>query len=408
MRPILAALLAFAALPLAAQSDPQVLAREVVAQINWARRDPQAAAKELKSWLPRFEEGRYLAFPGETRLRTDEGPAAVKEAIAFLERQKPLDPVEWSERLAKSAEDLAKDQARHGGLGHVASDGSHPPDRIERYGVVSGAVGEVVTYGTFGDPGVPRRAVLALIVDDGVPDRGHRKLVFDADFRLAGAAWGHHPIYRRMVAVDFASGFLRDPEPRPDGPKRRDLAHEVVDALNQVRKDPKACAAELKTWLPAFRGRELDLPGERPVRTFEGAAAVEDAIAILETQDPQPPLQWSDGLADAAAELTLSESGSGAVGHTDGDLDFESRLSRHGALGTPCGEALAYGLFESPGAARKALLAMLVADGARNRRVLRLLLDPGLTSAGAAWDVHPAYGNVVVLDAAGQPRRVKP
>lgn len=66
----------------------------------------------------------------------------------------------------------------------------------------------MVTYGSFGEPGDPRRAVLALIVDDGVRDRGHRKVIFDPGFRLAGAAWGRHPLYTRMAVVDFASAFL--------------------------------------------------------------------------------------------------------------------------------------------------------------------------------------------------------
>ncbi|HTL97384.1 MAG TPA: CAP domain-containing protein [Holophagaceae bacterium] len=407
MRPIFfATFLAFHGL-LPAQADSKALAREVVAQINWARQDPKAAAQELRTWLPRFEGGRYLAFPGETRLRTEEGVQAVKEAIAFLDRQRPLAPLAWSERLARSAEDLAKDQSVHGGLGHVGSDGSRPMDRVERYGEVSGSVGEVVTYGTFGDPGIPRRAALALIVDDGVPDRGHRALIFDGSFTLAGAAWGPHPIYAHMAAVDFCSGFAGGSAPRPDQPQRIDLSHALVEELNKARQNPAACAQELKAWLPCFKGQELDLPGDRPMRTLEGAAAVREAITALEVQDPRPALRWSDGLADSAAELAASESGSGSAGHSDGALDLEARLSRHGALGTPCAEAIAYGAFEGPGAARKALLAILVSDGAHDRRVLRLLMDSGLVSAGAAWDSHPSYGSVVVLDTAGNPRRVK-
>ena len=405
MRPILAAACLLLCSGLAAQADDASLAREVVAQVNWARQDPKAAAAELKSWLPRFEGGRYLAFPDEPELRTVEGVSAVKEAIAFLERQKPLPPVAWSDRLAKAASDLAKDQARHGGIGHQASDGSLPWDRIARYGTVSGSSGEVVTYGTFGNPGSPRRAVLVLIVDDGVPDRGHRKVLFDGAFTLAGAAWGPHPVYTRMALVDFASGFLRDLESRPQAPRRREWAMALVDELNRVRQDPAACAAELKAWLPHFKGRVLELPDEAPVETYEGPAAVEEAIALLEAAAPVPPVRWSNGLAGAAEELAASEAGSGAVGHEDDGLDLEARLSRHGAMGTPCGEAIAYGAFSGSGGPRRAMLSMIVADGAKARGVLKLLRDPGLQSAGAAWDAHPSYGSVVVLDAAGALRR---
>ncbi len=219
---------------LPAKEDPKALARQVVVEINWARQHPKAAAAELRTWLPRFEGGRYLDFPGEPRLRTQEGPAAVEEAIAFLDMQRPLAPVAWSERLQKAAEDLARDQEQHGGLGHQTSDGSHPWDRIARYGTASASVGEVVTYGSFGQPGEPRRAVLALIVDDGVKDRGHRTVLYDGAFTLAGAAWGPHPLYTRMVAVDFASGFLRDLEPRRGAPRRNELAKTEQDGSDRL------------------------------------------------------------------------------------------------------------------------------------------------------------------------------
>lgn len=208
MRPILALLL-LGFLPLTARENPKVLAHQVVDQVNWARQHPKEVAAALRAWLPLFEGDRYLAFPGEPRLRTQEGSLAVREAIDFLERQQPVDRLKWSDRLGNAAESLAKDQASHGGLGHEASDGSMPWDRIKRFGKAASAVGEVVTYGTFGEPGDPRRAVLSLIVDDGVADRGHRIALFNPDYKLAGAAWGPHPEYTRMVVVDFADGFVR-------------------------------------------------------------------------------------------------------------------------------------------------------------------------------------------------------
>lgn len=212
MRPVLAAVLLASCLQ--AQEHPKALARAVVEQINWARQDPKAAAAELRTWLPRFEGDRYLAFPGEPRLHTQEGSAPVKEAIAFLEKQPPLPPLAWSPGLAEAAEDLARDQAAHGGVGHASSDGASPLARVERRMRVMGESGEVVTYGSFGDPPQARRAVLALIVDDGVADRGHRALLFEGAFTLAGAGWGDHPVYGRMAVVDFAERELRESKTR--------------------------------------------------------------------------------------------------------------------------------------------------------------------------------------------------
>lgn len=391
MRPILVSAFLLASCLTAQQ------AKQVVAEINWARQQPKAAAEVLKSWLPLFEGNRYLAFPGEPRLRTQEGAAPVKEAIAFLEKQKPLPPVAWSDRLAKAARDLAEDQARDGGLGHKGGDGSLPWDRIKRYGTVDGGVGEVATYGTFGEPGDPRRAVLALIVDDGVADRGHRKVIFDGTYTLAGAAWGPHPIYTRMVVVDFATGFLRDVEPRPEPTKRGAFAKELVQELNRARLDPKGCAAELRTWLSWFQpGGVLVFPGERPMQTAEGPKAVREAIALLESRQPVQPVAWSEDLAASAEERVVADGDA-----TSTVMDLSTRLARHGGLDSPCGEALTYGDFGGPHNLRRALLAMLVADGSHGRRTLRLLFDPGANRAGAAWDTHRRFGALAVLDVAG-------
>lgn len=396
MRPILVVSFLLASSLVAQQ------AKQVLAELNWARQQPKAAAEVLKGWLPFFEGGRYLAFPGEPRLRTQEGESAVKEAIAFLEKQKPLPPLSWSDRLARAAEDLARDQTRHGGLGHQGSDGSLPWDRIKRYGAVDGGVGEVATYGTFGEPGDPRRAVLALIVDDGVKDRGHRTVIFDPSYTLAGAAWGPHPIYTRMVIVDFATGFLRDVEPRPSPARRGEFAKELVQELNRARQDPKACAAELRTWLTCFQpGRLLVFPGERPMQTAEGADAVREAIASLESRQPVQPVAWSEDLAASAEERVAAEGDMAS-----GAMELQTRLARHGGLNSPCGEALTYGDFGGSRHLRRALLAMLVGDGAHDRRALRLLLDPGAKRAGAAWDTHRSFGAMAVLDVAGPLRPI--
>jgi len=178
-----------------------------------------------------------------------------------------------------------------------------------------------------------------------------------------------------------------------------------VGAPPRLHAHPASCARELRTWLGCFKpGRVLALPGERPVQTAEGPEAVQEAIQLLEAQHPVPPVLWSGQLSASARELAEHEAGSGTVGHQDAGLDLSARLGRHGGLNAPCGESLAYGLFDGPGGPREALLAMLVSDGARDRRTLRLLFDPGVRVAGAAWDSHPRFGNVVVLDVAGRLR----
>jgi uncharacterized protein YkwD len=78
-------------------------------------------------------------------------------------------------------------------------------ERIERHGtVLQGVIGENIAYG----PSDPRRLVMQLIIDDGVPDRGHRKNLYNSKFNSAGVACGPHPDFGTMCVINFAKGFL--------------------------------------------------------------------------------------------------------------------------------------------------------------------------------------------------------
>ncbi len=199
MRPLLALLLPAALLAQDPATDP---GRKVVEEINRARAHPKAYAAYLRPWLGRFE-GKLLELPGEIPLETQEGRPAVAEAIAFLERAEPLPPLAWSPGLAKAAQEHVGEQAG-GATGHAGSRGSTPFQRMERYGRWQDSAGEAIAYG----PEDPRRVVLNLLVDDGVPSRGHRKSIFSPDFHVAGAALGPHAEYEHLCVIDLAGGFV--------------------------------------------------------------------------------------------------------------------------------------------------------------------------------------------------------
>jgi uncharacterized protein YkwD len=44
-------------------------------------------------------------------------------------------------------------------------------------------------------------------VDDGVPSRGHRKNIYDAQFLVIGVATGKHPGIRTICVMDFTGGY---------------------------------------------------------------------------------------------------------------------------------------------------------------------------------------------------------
>lgn len=181
----------------------QSLAARVLAEINLARSEPHVYAGFLRELRGRFRGKSYQLPDSTTRMQTSEGIKAVDEAIKFLLRQKKLPPLSWSDGLAAAAADLTVEQGRSGDTGHVGRESRGMRERIERHGQWERSIAENIGYG----PEDPREMVMQLIVDDGVPGRGHRKNTFGTAFTVAGAACGPHPHFGSMCVIDFAGGF---------------------------------------------------------------------------------------------------------------------------------------------------------------------------------------------------------
>jgi len=179
------------------------LEQAVLQEMNAARTDPKAFAAHLQRHRALFEGKRYRPPGAAYFVRTQEGPAAVDEAIAFLKRQRPLPPLAWAEGLARSAAELVRDQAQSGETGHGRGK-LEMEGRVSRQVEWTGSIGENISYGT--NDG--RDVVIQLIVDDGVPGRGHRVNIFSPDFRLAGVACGPHPTIRTVCVINFAGGTV--------------------------------------------------------------------------------------------------------------------------------------------------------------------------------------------------------
>src|SRR6187402_3157740 len=169
---------------------------QVLAALNAARTDPAAYASGLKQYRTYFH-AKLLRYPGQkVDIETEEGAAVVDETIAFLASQAPLARLESAPLLGTSAADLVADQARDGDTGHEGEDGSSPGDRAVRRGGGS-YVAEVIAYGPIDAADVVRQ----LVVDDGVPDRGHRGIIYSPELRFAGVSCGPHPEYRTMCVI---------------------------------------------------------------------------------------------------------------------------------------------------------------------------------------------------------------
>jgi len=96
---------------------------------NKLRADPTAYVPLLEAKLEKFQ-GNKIEIKPNFFLVTKEGPDAVKyvyinlffrEAIKFLEKQKPIGELKMSKALNKAAQDHANDTGKNGINGHTGT-----------------------------------------------------------------------------------------------------------------------------------------------------------------------------------------------------------------------------------------------------------------------------------------------
>jgi hypothetical protein len=171
----------------------QISATAIIRELNLARENPCL----------------YATFVEESRpFHMIEHGRAVDESVHFLKKERPLPPLVLSSGMSRAAGDHCAEQV-NGQLGHDGKDHSSPGDRISRYGSWMNSWGENISY----SQKTARGIVLALIIDDGVRSRGHRKNIFNPKFNYAGAAFGAHARYRTVCTIDFAGGYAERAEP---------------------------------------------------------------------------------------------------------------------------------------------------------------------------------------------------
>jgi uncharacterized protein YkwD len=178
------------------------LEREVIFELNKVRSDPKRYSKEYLEDLYSAYKGKVFAYPGQESTVTKEGNGALMECIQVLRNTEPVPILNPAEGLAKASKLLVNDQ-QFGGIGHITRKGLTPQDRMEKYGEWNICSGEDIAYGNF----EARQIVISLLIDDGVPDRGHRNNILNPKSRYVGVSFGKHPSYRAMCVIDYAGDF---------------------------------------------------------------------------------------------------------------------------------------------------------------------------------------------------------
>jgi len=172
-------------------------------EINLARSNPAAYVTFLQEYRTYYQD-KLVHFPDGRVLVTNEGVAALDDAIAYLRTVSPATAFEVKKGMVLSAKLHLDDMLKSGRDGHIGSDGSKPEDRMTRFGSWQDSVGEDIVYNSR----TPRNDVIGLIIDDGVASRGHRKNIFKPTFKVIGISLGQPVKEKTRCVITFAGDFV--------------------------------------------------------------------------------------------------------------------------------------------------------------------------------------------------------
>ena len=193
-------------------------AQNIFNLINKFRSNPRELARHLQQLKKYLDtNSNILSEPDKIQIQMVEGEEVFNEAINYLNNLRPMQPFQWEEALAQSAQEHVDDIGPKGLLLYQSSDGTEPEDRIAKYGDYVESLGENIDFGPNDALGV----IVSLTLDDGEEERPHRENLFKAEYKKIGIACGPHQTEFQMCVMDLAYDFIpkgqeQEHEPEPE------------------------------------------------------------------------------------------------------------------------------------------------------------------------------------------------
>ena len=179
--------------------------RTIFNLINKYRANPRELARHLERLKKYLDTStNILSEPDKIQIQMVEGEEVFNEAINYLKSLRPLEPLQWEDALAASAQEHVDDIGPKGLLLYQSSDGTEPEERITKYGKYIDSLGENIDFGPNDAIGV----IVSLTLDDGEEERPHRDNLFRNDYKKIGVACGPHQTEFQMCVMDLAYDFI--------------------------------------------------------------------------------------------------------------------------------------------------------------------------------------------------------
>ena len=192
--------------------------RTIFNLINKYRANPRELARHLERLKKYLDTStNILSEPDKIQIQMVEGVDVFNEAINYLRALRPLEPLQWEDALAASAQEHVDDIGPKGLLLYQSSDGTEPEDRITKYGNYLESLGENIDFGPNDALGV----IVSLTLDDGEEERPHRDNLFKNDYKKIGIACGPHQTEFQMCVMDLAYDFI------PKGQEQQNMKNQA-------------------------------------------------------------------------------------------------------------------------------------------------------------------------------------
>ena len=179
-----------------------------------------------------------------------------------------------------------------------------------------------------------------------------------------------------------------------------DLSQEVFDEINLARHVPNSVISNIITKFEYFNGNTYSPPGEIPIETYEGEAALNETLDFLKNQEPLPVVVSNSLLQRVALEYAedITQSGDLTQPHVDTQDNTPSqRISKVVKWSAMVGECIAVG----SKTASDIVASLIIDDGDSDRSNRKVLFNKDARLAGVACIPHSVFGVLTVIDFVG-------